>query len=62
MSLKSDLMSVIDTIISAGITGIGAGLGTSIGTYFSNKLILKHLDKIEEKLITRKPKRKNSVK
>ena len=43
-------MAILETIISASITGIGAGLGTSVGTYFSNKLIIKHLDKIEKKI------------
>lgn len=45
---------IVDTIIGAAITGIGAGLGTSVGTYFSNKMIIKHLDKLEEKLKVKK--------
>lgn len=43
-------MAVLDSVIMGAITGLGAGFGTAIGTYFSNKLIIKHLDKIEEKL------------
>jgi len=43
-------MALLETIITGAITGLGAGLGTTIGNYFSNKLVIKHLDKIEAKL------------
>ena len=43
-------MSLVEIILTACITGLGAGLGSTVGAYFSNKLIVKQLDKIEEKL------------
>lgn len=45
---------IIDTIIGAAIVGVGTGIGTGVGTYFSNRLVVKHLEKIEEKLKVKK--------
>jgi uncharacterized protein YneF (UPF0154 family) len=46
---------MFETIIINGIiTGISVGFGTIIGNYFSNKLVIKHLEKIETKLIQQK--------
>ena len=41
---------MFETIIAGAITGIGCGFGTAIGTYFSNKLVIRHLDQLEKKL------------
>ena len=40
-------MPIIDTIINASIIGIGSGIGTGIGSYFINRALIKHLDKLE---------------
>lgn len=50
-------MSIVESIITGAITGVGAGLGTTIGSYFSNKLVIRHLDEIERKAIERRRKR-----
>lgn len=47
-------MALFETIIGGAITGLGAGLGTTVGSYFSNKLIISHLDKLEKKIVKRK--------
>ena len=43
-------------VSAAGATGLGTGMGVAVGTYFSNKLIISHLDKIESKLKIKKRK------
>lgn len=45
---------MIEAIITGICTGIFAGGCSTIGAYFSNKLIIKHLDKIEEKMKVKK--------
>lgn len=46
---------MLEQIINGIGLAIGTGFGSAIGTYFSNKLVIKHLDKIESKI---KEKRK----
>ena len=41
---------IFDAMITGAITGLGAGFGTAIGTYFSNKLVIEHLKTVEDKL------------
>ena len=45
---------MFEMIIAGAITGIGAGFGTAIGSYFSNKLILNHLTEFEKKVKKKK--------
>jgi len=45
---------MFEIIINACIAGLGSGAGVAVGTYFSNKLVIKHLEKIETKLIKKK--------
>jgi shikimate kinase len=47
-------MAIVDTIISALITGIGSGAGIAVGTYFAQKTILEKMQKFEEKIKKRK--------
>lgn len=37
-------------VLNACILGLGTGLGSTIGAYLSNKVVVKHLERIEEKL------------
>lgn len=39
------------TILNACILGLGTGLGSTIGAYLSNKVVVKHLESIEKKLL-----------
>lgn len=48
------LSELAKVIINASITGLGAGLGTAVGNYFAQKAILKHLDKIERRMVKKK--------
>lgn len=43
-------MSLIESVITGAIMGIGAGFGTAIGTHFSNKLVIKQLTVLEKKI------------
>ena len=43
-------MSIVETIMSGAITGLGSGAGVAVGTYFANRAVIKHLDKLEAKL------------
>jgi hypothetical protein len=54
-------MDFLELILTASTTGLGTGLGVAIGTYFSNKLIIKHLDKLETLLKKKKSKPKLSI-
>jgi hypothetical protein len=47
-------MTLIETIFGAAVTGLGSGAGVAVGTYFSNKLVVEHLKKIEKKLKVKK--------
>jgi hypothetical protein len=42
-------MPTLDSIIQLVITGAAIGFGSSIGTYMSNRAVLKRLDKLLEK-------------
>jgi len=44
------MISVSD-LITAGITGIFAGICSAIGGYIANKSFLNHLEKLEKKLM-----------
>jgi hypothetical protein len=47
-------LTILETILSAGIVGIGTGLGVSIGNFFSQRMVIRHLEKIENKLKIKK--------
>jgi len=32
------------------MTGLGTGVGSTIGSYLSNKIVIKHLEKLEARL------------
>ncbi len=43
-------MSFFDVLVASALTGVFAGGCSTIGAYFSNKLVIKHLDSLEKKL------------
>jgi ascorbate-specific PTS system EIIC-type component UlaA len=44
------VLGLVEIFFTGAITGVFAGFCSGIGTYFSNKLVIKHLDRIEERL------------
>lgn len=44
--------------IAMAISGIFTGSGVAIGTYLSNRYIIKHFEKIEERLLKNEGKTK----
>ena len=47
-------MTIVDTIVSAAITGVGSGVGVAIGAYFAQKTILRQMEKFNERLAKKK--------
>ena len=47
-------MAIVDTIISAAITGVGSGIGVAVGAYFAQKTILRQMEKFNERLAKKK--------
>ncbi len=43
-------MSFFDVLFASALTGVFAGGCSTIGTYFTNKLVIKHLDQLENKI------------
>jgi len=50
---------IFDTILAGIITGLGTGLGAAVGTYFAQKGVIAHIEKLEEKIKTYRGRRKN---
>jgi uncharacterized protein YneF (UPF0154 family) len=47
-------MGLFESAVTGVITGIFLGFGTIIGNYFSNRLVIKHLETIEKRLKIKK--------
>lgn len=49
-----DLNSLLLTMVNGVFVGAGIGIGTTIGVYFANKLVIKRLDRLENRLLKEK--------
>jgi len=45
-------MAILDVIFSGIITGLGTGLGAAIGTYFAQKGVISHIEKLDKKILS----------
>ena len=50
---------IIDTIVAGIIGGLGTGLGAAIGTYFAQKGVIAHIEKLDKKIKDLKEEKKN---
>ena len=44
------LDTIISGVIAGVITGLGTGLGAAVGTYFAQKGVIVHIEKLDEKI------------
>lgn len=44
-------MAILESIIGGIITGLGTGLGAAVGTYFAQKGLISHMEKLDEKIM-----------
>jgi len=45
-------MAILDVIFGGIITGLGTGLGAAIGTYFAQKGVITHIEKLDKKILS----------
>jgi len=53
---------IIETILAGIITGLGTGLGAAVGTYFAQKGVIAHIEKLDKKISGSTIKKSNNAK